>query len=465
MTTSASIPTDRDAFERWCADNAMTVVVVGTSDTNGSWIGKRMPVAEFLRAYDHHGVAFCDVFWVLTRDGLATIEPTPGLTTYFPTKQNGYPDIFFRADLATARVLSWHEGTITVNGSHHLPDGRLVTISPRTQLSAQIERARNLGLEVKFASEFEFYVLNGTPEALRENDYDFRPLSSRPYTYQVFRSSMDHELLSSWITHLTNAGIVVEALNPETGPGQYELNTKYTDALRAADDAFIYKNGIKELAALDGKTAMFMALPRADWSGSSCHLHQSLWSTDTGASVMAEDGDDLRLSKIGRHYVAGVLATLCEFAPLYWPTVNSYRRSRPYSWAATTRTWGHDNRSTALRLVGEDRSSLRLENRMGGADVNPYVAIAASLAGGLHGIERELELPAAYGGDAYADPSLEPLPTNLGQALTLFEHSEVAREFFGDDFVNHYTIMKRAELAQFESHVSDWEVRTYTETA
>lgn len=465
MSKSSPIPADRDEFERWCATTGITVVVVGTSDTNGAWIGKRMPIANFLSAYDHHGVAFCDVFWVITRDGLEPIEPTEGLQSYFPTKANGYPDIFFRADLSTARVLSWHDSTVTVNGTFHLPNGGAVPIAPRTVLSRQIERALDMGLEVKFASEFEFYLFNGEPETMRANDYALDPVSSRPYTYHVYRSSMDHRMLSAWTGHLANAGVVVEALNPETGPGQYELNTVYTDALGAADDAFIYKNGLKELAALDGMTASFMALPNEEWAGSSCHLHQSLWSASTGEPLFADAGEQLQLSKTGRHYLAGVLATLSEFSALYWPTINSFRRSRPYSWAATTKTWGYDNRSTALRVVREDRASFRLENRMGGADVNPYIAMAASLAGGLYGIDNELEPPAETPGDAYADPSLETLPRSLGEALELLENSAAARTYLGDDFVNHYVITKRAEIAQFESQVTKWEVRNYLDTA
>ncbi|WP_171059508.1 glutamine synthetase family protein [Arthrobacter crystallopoietes] len=465
MPEIPSIPTNRHEFESWCLSNNIKAIVAGSSDTNSTWIGKRMSLAEFLNQYDRHGIAFCDVFWVMSRDGLETIEPPEGTDTYFPTKENGYPDILFRPDLSTARLLSWHEATVAVNGTYHLQNGAPVPISPRNILKAQVDRAAGLGIETKFATEFEFYVMNGTPETLRGNGYALNPLSSRPYTYHVYRSSMDQEFLSRWSEHLGNAGVYVESLNPETGPGQYEINTRYTDAMAAGDEAFMYKNAIKELAALDGKTASFMALPRAAWAGSSCHLHQSLWSTLTGDPLFAEESRDLRLSKTGANYIAGVLATLQEFAPLYWPTINSYRRARPYSWAATTQTWGYDNRSTALRVVGEDRHSFRLENRMGGADVNPYIAIAASLAGGLYGIENKLDAPAHYPGDAYADPSLKKLPQNLGTALNLFEESAIAREYLGDDFVNHYTAMKRSEIAQAEAHVSDWEVTTYIETA
>ena len=179
----------------------------------------------------------------------------------------------------------------------------------------------------------------------------------------------------------------------------------------------------------------------------------------------ASTGARPALSKIGEHYIAGVLATLRDFAAIYWPTVNSYRRARPYSWAATTVSWGWDNRSTALRVVGEDAGSLRLENRMPGADVNPYLAIAATLAGGAYGIEQRLELPEPCTGDAYADPRLEKLPGSLEEAIDILERSEIARELLGEDFVVHYAASHRAEIAQWRAHVSDWEVSAYFETA
>jgi len=457
-----------EALREWCEQHGIDTVIPGTADTNGAWIGKRVPLKDFVALANGHGVPYCDVLFAITRDGMENVFAPEDVTTYFPTHRNGYPDIFFRPDLSSTRVLSWHEGTIAVNGIYHRPDGSEVPITPRRVLTQARDRLRGLGFEPYVATEFEFYVSDGTPEELRASGWKLRPLSTRAYTYQVFRSSLDQEFLTRWRQHLLNAGIQIEAMNPETGPGQYEMNATYSDALRSADDSFLYKNGIKEIAAMEGRTASFMAIPRSDWAGSSCHIHQSIRSTDTGEPVMMEDGTEgahPELSDVGKHYVAGVLATLKDFAALYWPTVNSYRRAKPYSWAATTVTWGYDNRSTALRIVGEDAGSFRVENRMPGADVNPYLAIAATIAGGTYGIEKGLELPPAYLGDAYADPSLEPLPSSLEAAIDVFERSEVAREYLGEDFVVHYVTTIRAELAQWRAHVSDWEVGLYFETA
>lgn len=459
---------DLEGFESWCRSNGVENVIPGTADTNGAWIGKSVPLDDFLRMTRGHGVPYCDVLFAITRDGMENVFAPEGTTTYFPTHRNGYPDIFFRADLTSARVLDWHDSTVAVNGIYHLPDGSEVPITPRRVLDQARGRLRGLGLDPYVACEFEFYVSEGTPEDLRATDWALRPLSTRAYTYQVYRATLDEHFLSRWRRHLSNAGIHIEALNPETGPGQYELNARYADAMKAADDAFLYKNGIKEIAALEGRTASFMALPRSDWAGSSCHIHQSLRDLATGEPVMMAAGSvqhPPQLSEVGRQYVAGVLATLRDFAAIYWPTINSYHRARPYSWAATTVTWGWDNRSTALRMVGEDAGSVRLENRMPGADVNPYLAIAATLAGGAHGIENRLELPPSFDGDAYADPTLEPLPASLEEAVDILERSDVARDLLGEDFVVHYVASRRAEIAQWRAHVSDWEVRLYFETA
>lgn len=457
-----------ETFVAWCEANGVDTVVPGTSDTNGAWIAKRIPLTEFVRMAKGEGVPYCNVLFAITRDGMENIFPPADVSTYFPTPENGYPDIFFQPDLLSARYLAWHSNTVMVNGVYHLGHGGEVPITPRKVLIDMRDRLRGLGYEPYVATEFEFYISEGTPDELRRSEWDLKPLSSRPYTYQAFRSALDQNFLRGWREHLEQAGIRVEALNPETGPGQYELNTRYTDALRATDDAFLYKNGIKEIAAMEGRTASFMALPRAEWAGSSCHIHQSLRSTSNNEAVMmgtaSADGTP-RLSEVGENYVAGVLATLREFAVLYWPTVNSYRRARDYSWAATTVSWGFDNRSTALRIVGEDADSMRLENRMPGADVNPYLAVAATLAGGVYGIEQKLTLPEPVLGDAYADRSLQQLPGSLEEAIGLFENSEIARSVFGPDFVVHYATTLRAELRQWQTHVSDWEVGLYFESA
>lgn len=461
------VPSDPAGFLEWCDCNRVRTVVVGTADTQGSWIGKRVPVTELRQVLRGGGVAFSDVLFVLTRDGLDAVEPPGGgdCPTYFPRKEQGYPDVVLRPELDTARLLAWHDGTAALNGTFTLPDGEPVPIAPRNVLRAQVEHASRMGLAARFGVEFEFYLLQGTPDEVAAGGYTLTPLSSRPYTYNVYRSSVDNPLLMRIRDCLESAGIEVEALNPETGPGQYEINTRCAETVRAADDAFLFKNALKELACQAGLSATFMAKPHSDWAGSSCHLHQSLWSVENDAPLLAAATGYLELTELGRHYLGGLLATMPDLMAIFAPTVNSYRRLVPYSWAATTVSWGYDNRSTGLRVVGESPGARRIEHRLGGADVNPYLAMAACLAGGLYGVENAIDPPPPTAGDAYADDSLPGLPASLPEALDRFADSPVARGAFGVDFVEHYVAMKRAEVRQFAAHVSDWEVRQYVETA
>lgn len=459
------MPADPRGFEEWCQRREILMVVVGGSDTHGVFKGKRIPVEDFVHLIEH-GVAFSDVFFVLTHaEDLVEPEGGADYQRYFPRKEQGFPDIFLRPDLSTARVMSWHPHTAAVLGDYVLPGGEDVPIAPRGVLRRVVERAREMGYEAKIGLEFEFFLFRGDLRAIEDSGYRLDPLSTRPYTYSVYRASLDEEILRSIRDPMAQAGVWIEAFNPETGPGQFELNIRYADAMRAADDGFVYKNGVKELAGQRGLLASFMAKPSSEWAGSSCHLHQSLWRGDENA--FHDEGGANGLSDVARRFAAGQLATMREFAAFFCPTVNSYRRLVPYSWAATTSSWGWDNRSTGLRAIGEIPSGKRLEHRLGGADVNPYIAIAAALAGGLYGLADEIDPPDPFQGDAYADdaPTFEKLPGTLEEAVAALEESKVAREWLGEDFVEYYLAMKRTELDLSRLHVTDWEVRRYIELA
>jgi glutamine synthetase len=465
------IPSGRADFTRWCDAEGIHTVIAGAADTHGIWRGKRLPLAEFLAKIDH-GVPFSDVVLVLTHsedtdEGQEMVEPPGGeaYPLYFPRKERGFPDIFVRPDLGTARRLPWHPGTVAVLGDFHLPDGEAVPLDPRIVLRRLIERARSHGLEPKIGVEYEFYLFRGDLAALREAGWRLEPIRTRPYTYGVYGGSLDEDLLGEIRRQLAGAGIRIEACNPETGPGQFELNIHYDDALKAADDAFVYKNSVKEIAAARQMMASFMAKPRRDWAGSSCHIHQSLWEAGTGANAFfARDGGGL--SGPGRHYAAGLLATMREFTALFAPTPNSYKRFAPYSWAGTSVSWSYDNRSTGVRVITPHADEARVEHRLPGADTNPYIVIAACLAGGLHGLEHKLRLTQAYEGDAYAAAGqIESVPQSLPEALDLLESSDVAREMLGADFVQHYAAMKRFEAEKYRQQVCEWEVRRYAEMA
>jgi len=466
--STPQIPADPAEFARWCEAEGIHTVVAGAGDTHGIWRGKRLPLAEFL-ARVGHGIPFSDVVLVLTHsedtdEGQEMVEPPGGAAypLYFPRKEQGFPDILVRPDLGTARRLPWHPGTVGVLGDFHLPDGDGVPLDPRIALRRLIARAREHGLAPKIGMEYEFYLFRGDLAALKQAGWRLEPIRTRPYTYGVFGGSLDEDLIGELRRQLALAGVRVEACNPETGPGQFELNIHYDDALKAADDAFIYKNSIKEIAAARTLMASFMAKPRRDWAGSSCHVHQSLWDTGTGRNAFFGDGG---LSEAGQHYAAGLLATMREFTALFAPTPNSYKRFAPYSWAGTSVSWSYDNRSTGVRAIAGRPDETRLEHRLPGADTSPYVVIAACLAGGLHGMERGLQLTEPYEGDAYATDALESVPQSLDEALDLLESSQVAREMLGADFVQHYILMKRFEADKYRQQVSEWEVRRYAEMA
>jgi glutamine synthetase len=465
------IPASRAGFARWCETEGVHTVVSGAGDIHGIWRGKRFPVADFLARLDH-GIPFSDVVLVITHsedtdEGQELVEPPGGeaYPLYFPRKEQGFPDIFVQPDLGTARRLPWHPGTVGVLGDFHLPGGAGVPLDSRIVLRRLIERARSHGLEPKIGMEYEFYIFRGDLAALKESGWKPDPIRARPYTYGVYGGSLDEGLIGEIRRQLAIAGVRVEACNPETGPGQFELNIRYDDALKAADDAFVYKNGIKEIAAQHGLMACFMAKPRRDWAGSSCHVHQSLWESAAGANAFFSGGPGQGLSEPGRHYTAGVLSTMRELTALFAPTPNSYKRFTPYSWAGTSVSWSYDNRSTGLRAIAGHPAEARLEHRLPGADTNPYTVIAACLAGGLHGIEQKIQLTQAYEGDAYASGQLESVPQSLDEALGLLGDSTVAREMLGADFVQHYVLMKRFEAEKYRQQVSEWEIRRYAEMA
>jgi glutamine synthetase len=265
----------RDDFARWCETEGIHTVIAGASDTHGIWRGKRLPVADFLAKIDH-GVPFSDVALVITHSedtdaGQEFVEPPGGAAypLYFPRKEQGFPDIFARPDLATARRLPWHPGTAGVLGDFHLPDGQPVPLDPRATLRRLIERARSRGFEPKFGLEYEFYVFRGDLAALKAAGWHPDPVRVRPYTYGVYGGSLDEALIGEIRRQLASAGIEIEASNPESGPGQFELNIRYSDALTAADNAFLYKHSVREIVAQHGLMASFMAKPRTDWAGSS----------------------------------------------------------------------------------------------------------------------------------------------------------------------------------------------------
>ena len=411
-----------------------TVILAG-ADSHGIMRGKRVPIAELDRVAEH-GVALSDVVWALPVDEREPVLPPPGHDGYFP--RPGYPDMRAVPDLETARVVPWHDRTALL-----LCDFVDVPLSPRAVLRAVVERARAMGVEPVAGVELEFYLLRETPRSLLEK----RPsqlvaVDEGPSVYGVVAASRHEPFTSAVREMLLGHGLAVEACNPESGPGQFEINLRAAPALQAADEAFLLKSAVKEIAARQGLLATFMAKPRSDWPGSSCHLHLSV-------------DEDMR------HFIGGLLEGMAELTAILAPTPNSYRRFVPRSWAGTTATWGADNRSAGLRTIGAGR----VEHRQAGADANPYLALAAVLAAGLDGLERGCEPPPPVDGDVYAlsGGAARALPATLAEATDLLERSALARDWLGDDVVDHYVAMRRAELAAQAAAVTDWETARYLE--
>jgi glutamine synthetase len=424
-----------------------TVILAG-ADTHGIMRGKRVPIAELDRAAEH-GIALCDVIWALPVDEVEPVQPPPGHDGWFP--RAGYPDMLAMPDLETARIVPWHDRTALLLCDFVGRDGRAIPLSPRAVLRSVVERARSMGVEPIVGIELEFYALRETPRSvLAKRPSQLEAVEERPSVYGVVAASRHEDFAGAVRATLREYGLAVEACAPEAGPGQFEVTVRAAPALRAADEAFLLKSAVKEIAARHGLLATFMAKPRSDWPGSSCHLHLSL-----------RDGAPAAM----RHFIGGLLEGMAELTAIFAPTPNSYRRLTPYSWAATTATWSVDNRSAGVRAILDGDGIARVEHRQAGADANPYLAAAAALTAGLDGVRRACEAPPPIDGDVYAlaDGAVPALPTSLGAATDLLERSALARDWLGDDVVDHCVAMQREELAAQSAAVTDWETARYLE--
>jgi glutamine synthetase len=364
--------------------------------------------------------------------------------------ERGYGDFELVPDLATLRPIPWHPGTALCLADIQWADGRPVGPSPRQVLRAQLGRLAERGWSAHGATELEFVVYrDGYEEAFDKGYRDLVPANRYNLDYSLLGTARVEPLIRRIRTEMGGAGLRVESSKGECHDGQHEINFRYAEALQAADEHVVYKTGAKEIAAQEGMAITFMA-KLDEREGSSCHIHLSLRGRD-GRSAFAAD------ETVFRRFVAGQLACLRELTLLHAPNVNSYKRFASASFAPTAVAWGRDNRTCAIRVVGHGEA-LRMELRLPGADVNPYLALAAIVAAGLHGIDAELELEAPVTGNAYV-AERPRVPSTLREAHDLFAASRVARDAFGDEVVEHYLNAARVELAAFEAAVTDWELR------
>jgi glutamine synthetase len=428
-----------DLIERGEVDT----VIVAFTDMQGRLMGKRLHGEFFIE--DHiaeHGVEGCNYLLALEME----MDPIPGYQ--IASWEQGYGDFGLKPDLATLRLIPWLEATALVLADVVWHDGSPVRPSPRQVLKAQVERAEALDYTPMFGSELEFFLLKETYEQAHAQHYrDLTP--SVPYIldYHILATTYDEPLIRQIRNGMQGAGIKVETSKGEAWPGQQEINFRFADAVTMADSHTIYKNGAKEIAHLNGCSITFMAKPDHTWIGNSCHIHSSLWQE--GENAFAGESDAFK------RYLAGHIACSRELAVFMAPTINSYKRYAAGSWAPTTLAWGHDNRTCGFRIVGHG-NSLRTETRIPGGDVNPYLAFAALIAAGLHGIEDELELPPALEGNAY-ESDAERFPHSLREAIAALEEGKMARAALGDDVVDHYLNYARTEQRMFDEVVTCYE--------
>ena len=424
-------------------------VVTAFTDMQGRLMGKRIEVDYFLDQVVEHGVEGCNYLLALDME----MDPVPGYA--MANWEKGYGDFGIAPDIETLRRIPWLDRSALVLCDVVEHDGSPVAASPRQILIAQYERAQELGYTPQMASELEFYLYKESYAQAHEQDYrDLTPTIPYILDYHILATTMDENILGQIRRGMQGAGIPVEFSKGEAWYGQHELNFRYADAVTSADRHTIYKNGVKEIAFLNGVSATFMAKPSEKDIGSSCHIHSSLVTPD-GASVFVDGEEE---TDVFRHYLGGMRNRIRELALLIAPTVNSYKRYAAESWAPTSISWGRDNRTCGFRIVGHGQSR-RAECRIPGADVNPYLAYAALLAAGLDGIANETDPGPELVGNAYEAGKAEPFPSTLREAVELWEKSEFARAVFGEEAWSHYLNYGRTEQRLFDQVVTDYERR------
>ena len=436
---------DLDTLKTEVEAGKIDTVLLAMTDMQGRLQGKRLTASHFLDEVVEHDAEGCNYLLAVDVE-MNTVEGYA-----MSSWERGYGDFVFKPDMDTLRRVPWLEGTALVTCDLVWEDGSPVVASPRQVLKRQLQRLSERGLEAFVGTELEFIVFMDSYEgAWRKGYRNLEPANYYNVDYSLLGTARIEPLLRRIRNSMAGAGLAVEDAKGECNFGQHEINFRFDRALATADGHAIYKNGAKEIAAQEGCSISFM--PKFDErEGNSCHIHLSLRGED-GSAVFADNGG---FSETFEHFIAGQLACLRELTLFLAPNINSYKRYAKGSFAPTAVAWGKDNRTCSLRVVGHG-DSLRVENRLPGGDVNPYLAIAAMIAAGLHGIENELSLEDEFAGNAY-EADKPHVPTSLREARELFAESGAARTAFGEEVVEHYLNMARVEIEAFEAAVTDWE--------
>jgi glutamine synthetase len=430
------------------SEGEIDTVLVAMTDMQGRLQGKRCGARYFLEEVVPHATEACN--YLLAVD----VEMNTVDGYEMSSWERGYGDFVLRPDMSTLRNVPWHPGTaLVLCDVERVEDHSPVPVSPRQVLRRQLDRLAERGLRAFVGTELEFMVFDDSYEDAYAKGYrELRTANQYNVDYSMLGTARIEPLLRRIRNEMTGAGLYVESAKGECNPGQQEIAFRYDEALKTCDNHSVYKTGAKEIAAQEGRSLSFMAKFN-EREGNSCHIHCSLRGTD-GSAVLAGDGPN-GFSPMMEHFLAGQLACLREFSYFLAPNINSYKRFAEGSFAPTAVAWGRDNRTCALRVVGHG-DSLRVENRVPGGDVNPYLAVAAVIAAGLHGIDHELPLEAEFTGNAYAS-GRDTVPRTLRDAADLLATSERAEDAFGADMIGHYRNAAAVELAAFDAAVTDWE--------
>jgi glutamine synthetase len=425
-------------------------VIVAITDMQGRLVGKRIHGQYFLDDVLQHGTEGCNYLLAVDMD----MNTVAGYE--MSSWDRGYSDFVMIPDMDTLRRVPWQEGAAMLLADVKWLDGKDVLASPRQILRKQVKALADAGMKAMVGTELEFVLFNNTYEDAWNRHYiGLTPANQYNVDYSIMGGSRVEPLLRSIRLGMAGAGLIVESVKGECNFGQHEIAFRYSDALSNCDSHVIYKNGAKEIAAAAGYALTFMAKPN-EKEGNSSHIHCSFRGLDD-SMVMADESDkENGLSELGRHFIAGQIAHLRELAIFFAPNINSYKRYVPGSFAPTAIRWGRDNRTCALRLVGHG-GGLRLENRVPGGDVNPYLAVSGIIAAGLDGIKRKLALEPAYQGNAYASESAR-VPSTMYEAQKLWSESAWIKETFGAEVQNHYTNMAQIEIAAYGKAVTNWEL-------
>ncbi|WP_105424265.1 glutamine synthetase family protein [Neorhizobium tomejilense] len=442
-----------DDLKRDVADGRIDTIIAAQVDMQGRLMGKRFQ-AEYFVESAYQETHSCNYL-------LATDIEMETISGYKATSwEQGYGDYTMKPDLATLRKLPWLEGTALVLCDvldHHTHAD--VPHSPRAVLKRQVQRLADMGMSAFMATELEFFLFDQTYDQARESGYrNLKLASGYNEDYHIFQTTKEEEVMRAIRTGLQGAGIPVENSKGEASAGQEEINVRYADALTMADRHVIIKNACKEIAWGKGKAITFLAKWNYSAAGSSSHIHQSLWSADGKTPLFFDKDNEHGMSELMKHYIAGLLAHASEITFFLAPYINSYKRFMAGTFAPTKAVWSKDNRTAGYRLCGEASKGIRIECRVGGSDLNPYLAMAALIAAGIDGIEKKMALEPAFVGDAYGGKGVREIPRTLRDAVELMDGSELLRSAFGNDVIDHYVRAGQWEQEEYDRRVTDWEV-------